>query len=58
MVKVLIRRKVATPKRQVHKQQKTSEVSEGLFELAIEAVWRRPRLRSRKRGGDAATPKV
>ena len=25
-------------------------------ELAIEAEWRRPRLRSRKRGGGAATP--
>lgn len=43
------------PKRKVHIQQNPSEVSEESFELAIEAVWRRPRLRSRKRGGGAAT---
>ena len=44
------------PKRKVHIQQNPSEVSEGSNELAIEAEWRRPRLRSRKRGGGTATP--
>ncbi|MDE7413941.1 MAG: hypothetical protein K2N05_09180 [Muribaculaceae bacterium] len=44
------------PKRKVHIQQDPSEVSEGSNELAIEALWWRPRLRSRKRGGITATP--
>lgn len=42
--------------KKVHIQQNPSEVSEGSNELAIEAEWRRPRLRSRKRGGGTATP--
>lgn len=52
------RAQVATPKWQVNIQQDPSEVSEGSYELAIEAVWWRPSLRSRKRGGGAATPLI
>ena len=37
-----LRAQVATPKRQVNIQQDPSDVSEGSYELAIEAVWRRP----------------
>lgn len=36
------RAQVATPKRQVNIQQDPSEVSEGSYVLAIEAVWWRP----------------
>lgn len=36
------------PKRKVHIQQNPSEVSEGSFELAIEAIWSRPQARFTK----------